>query len=68
MIYIVMSKNGSNHKKIEGVFQEETSAMFYLQKLLSENRWTRTPKKVFIEPYEFNDWCPEISKFVLSGS
>jgi hypothetical protein len=63
MVYIVMSKNGSNHKKIEGVFQDEKTAMIYLEKLLGENRG----KKFFIEHHQFKDWCPEISKFVLSG-
>jgi hypothetical protein len=64
MVYIVTSKNGSNHMKIEGVFQEETSAKFYVEKLRSEV----TNKRFFIEPHEFKDWCPEISQFVLSVS
>jgi hypothetical protein len=63
MPYIVTSKNGSNHQKIEGVFQEEASAKFFMKKLELEGLYRR----YFLEHHEFKDWCPEISKFVLSG-
>ena len=64
MPYIVTSKNGSNHRKVEGLFQEEISAKFFLKKIEADS----FGKRFFIEHHEFKDWCPEISKFVLSGS
>lgn len=66
MPYIVISKNGSNHQKIEGVFQEEISAKFFLKKIEAEPI-SFFGKRFFVEHHEFKDWCPEISKFVLSG-
>jgi hypothetical protein len=63
MPYVIISKNGSNHQKIEGLFQEEISAKFFLKKIEVDSG-----KRFFIEHHEFKDWCPEISNFVLSGS
>ena len=64
MPYIVTSTgDGSNRHKVEGVFQEEISAKFFKKKLQLDGLYRR----YFIEHHEFKDWCPEISKFVLSG-
>ena len=64
MPYLVVSKNGSNHRKVEGVFQEEISAKFFIKKIEAES----SSRVFFLEHHEFKDWCPEISKFVLCGS
>lgn len=63
MPYLVVSKNGSNHTRVEGIFQDEVPAKFYIEKL---RRNPSSNKRFFIEHHEFKDWCPEISEFVLS--
>lgn len=64
MPYILYLKQKSNHKKVLGLFQQESQARLY------SDMWNLGGQfphgSLSIEHIEFKDSCPELVEYILS--